>query len=109
MESTLPESRPPYLRRQLPDLFRSGRSPEELAKEYEPTATTIRNRLARVKMVRPAARSHGVRIRKCSADCFHRAAREDLTPELPEIPGPAVDHNEVGTQVIRRYEERSFA
>ena len=39
-------TRPPYppeLRRQLIDLVRAGRSPEDLAQEYEPTANTIRN------------------------------------------------------------------
>lgn len=40
------KSRPPYppeFRRQILDLVRAGRTPEELAREYEPTATTIRN------------------------------------------------------------------
>jgi transposase len=34
---------PPELRRRLVELVRSGRSPEELAKKFEPTAQTIRN------------------------------------------------------------------
>jgi len=34
---------PPGLRRRLVELVRSGRSPEELAKKFEPTAQTIRN------------------------------------------------------------------
>lgn len=34
---------PPELRRRLIELVRSGRSPEELAKKFEPTAQTIRN------------------------------------------------------------------
>lgn len=40
------KSRPPYppeFRRQILDLVRAGRTPEELAREFEPTATTIRN------------------------------------------------------------------
>jgi transposase len=44
--STMPKSRPPYppeLRRQLVELVRAGRSPEELAREYEPSAQAIRN------------------------------------------------------------------
>ena len=34
---------PPEFRQQLIELVRSGRSPESLGKEFEPTATTIRN------------------------------------------------------------------
>jgi transposase len=39
-------SRPPYppeFRQQIIDLVRSGRSPESLEKEFEPSAQTIRN------------------------------------------------------------------
>ena len=36
----------PEFRRQMIDLVRSGRSPESLAKEFEPTAQTIRNWIA---------------------------------------------------------------
>lgn len=39
-------SRPPYppeSRQQIIELVRAGRSPESLEKEFEPTATTIRN------------------------------------------------------------------
>jgi transposase len=68
--------------------------------------TLVGSRTDQVNMVRSVAKSHGVRIRKCSTDCFHRAAREGLTPELLEILGPAVDHIEANTQVIRRYEKR---
>jgi transposase len=49
MESAMPKSRPPYppqLRREILSLVRSGRSPEDLAREYEPSATTIRNWMA---------------------------------------------------------------
>ena len=38
--------RPPYFpefRRQMVELVRAGRSPEELAQEFEPTAQSIRN------------------------------------------------------------------
>ena len=40
----MPRSRPPYspeFRRQMVDLVRAGRSPEDLAKEFEPTAQSI--------------------------------------------------------------------
>ena len=36
----------PEFRRQMIELVRSGRSPESLAKEFEPTAQTIRNWVA---------------------------------------------------------------
>jgi transposase len=34
---------PPEFRRRMVELVRAGRSPEELAEEFEPTANTIRN------------------------------------------------------------------
>lgn len=40
----MPNCRPPYspeFRRQMVDLVRRGRSPEDLAKEFEPTAQSI--------------------------------------------------------------------
>lgn len=42
----MPQSRPPYpaaFREQMIDLVRAGRTPEELAQEFEPSAQTIRN------------------------------------------------------------------
>ena len=42
----MPHSRPPYppeFRARILELVRSGRTPDELALEYEPTAQTIRN------------------------------------------------------------------
>ncbi len=45
----MPRSRPPYpreFREELIQLTRSGRSPEALSKEYEPSAQTIRNWIA---------------------------------------------------------------
>ena len=45
----MPRSHPPYpieFRNQMIELFRAGRSPEELAKEFEPSAQTIRNWVA---------------------------------------------------------------
>jgi transposase-like protein len=37
---------PPEFRRQIVELVRTGRSPEELAREFEPTAQSIRNWVA---------------------------------------------------------------
>ena len=42
----MPRTRAPYppeFRRQMVELVRAGRSPEELAEEFEPSAQTIRN------------------------------------------------------------------
>ena len=42
----MPRGRPPYppeLRSQLVELVRAGRTPEELGREFEPSAQTIRN------------------------------------------------------------------
>jgi transposase len=48
---------PPEFRRQMVDLVRAGRSPEELAREFEPTAPSIRNCLAQSE--RNAGRGDG--------------------------------------------------
>jgi len=64
------KTRPPYtpeFRRQMIDLMRAGRSPEELAKEFEPTAQSIRNWAAQ------AERDGGQR-----ADGLTSAEREEL-------------------------------
>jgi transposase len=48
-EFTMPRKHPPFtpeFRRQMIELVRSGRSPESLAKEFEPHAQTIRNWVA---------------------------------------------------------------
>ena len=45
----MPKTRPPYspeLRRQMVDLVRAGRDPEELAREFEPTSHSIRHWVA---------------------------------------------------------------
>jgi transposase len=45
-ESTMPKTRPPYppqLRARLIELARTGRTPEELGRQFEPSAQTIRN------------------------------------------------------------------
>jgi transposase len=45
----MPKSRPPYspeFRRQMVDLACAGRDPDDLAREFEPTAQSIRNWIA---------------------------------------------------------------
>jgi len=54
----MPRTRPPYpqkFRDQIVELARNGRSPKELAEEFEPTETTIRNWL------KQADRDDGIR------------------------------------------------
>lgn len=49
----MPKSRPPYapeFRRQMVELVRAGREPEELAKEFEPSAQAIRNWVKQVDL-----------------------------------------------------------
>ena len=46
------KTRPPYtpeFRQQIIELVRAGRSPDELAKEFEPTAQSIRNWVAQAE------------------------------------------------------------
>ena len=66
----MPKSRPPYppeFRRRMVDLVRSGRAPEELSREFEPSAQAIRN------WVRQADRDQGIR-----ADGLTTEEREEL-------------------------------
>lgn len=67
----MPKSRPAYppeFRRQLLALVRAGRTPEELAQEFEPSAQTIRNWIAQ------AERDAGQRT-----DGLTTAERDELT------------------------------
>ena len=46
VESTMPKSHPPYapeFKRRLVEQVHTGRTPEELAEKFEPTAQSIRN------------------------------------------------------------------
>jgi transposase len=57
-EFTMPKSHPPYppeFRRRMVELVRAGRTPEELSREFEPTAQSIWN------WVRQAERDEGAR------------------------------------------------
>jgi len=69
-EFTMAKTRPAYpaeFRHRLVDLVRSGRTPEELAEKFEPTAQSIRNWVAQ------ADRDDGVR-----ADSLASDEREEL-------------------------------
>ena len=51
-KSTMAKTRPPYrpeFRRQIVELVRAGRSPDELARQFEPTAQSIRNWVAQAE------------------------------------------------------------
>jgi len=66
----MPKTRPPYppqLRARLVELARSGRTPEDLGRQFEPSAQTIRNWL------RQADRDDGHR-----ADGLTTAEREEV-------------------------------
>ena len=74
----MPKSRPPYppeFRRQMVELVRAGRTPEELAQEFEPSAQTIRN------WVKQADRDGGP-----PEDGLTSAEREELAPAAPREP-----------------------
>jgi len=67
----MPKTRLPYapeFRRQMVELVRAGRTPEELAKEFEPTAQSIGN------WVRQADRDEGLR-----KDGLTTSEREELS------------------------------
>jgi transposase len=67
--------KPPYtleFRRQMIELVRSGRSPESLAKEFEPTAQAIRNWVAQAD--RDAGRRNGATTEE--RDEINRLRRE---------------------------------
>lgn len=66
----MPRARPPYppeYRQQMIELVRSGRTPEELGREFEPSAQCIRN------WVKEAEREEGLR-----SDGLTSAEREEL-------------------------------
>ena len=49
----MPRTRPPYapeFRRQMVELVRAGRTPDELAEEFEPSANAIRNWVQQVNL-----------------------------------------------------------
>ena len=92
--------RPPYapeFRRQMVELVRAGRSPEELAKEFEPSAQAIRNWVAQ------ADRDGGRRedgLRSAERDELHRLRRENrqLKLEREILSKDAMRRTEVASQ-----------
>lgn len=73
----MPKSRPPYsleFRQRMVELVRAGRNPDELAKEFEPSAQAIRN------WIKQADLDKGVRT-----DGLTTAEREELGQLRREI------------------------
>ncbi len=74
----MPKTRPPYsaeFRRQMVELVRAGRDPDDLAREFEPTGQSIRNwvmqadrredrREEKVEALSPAERDELTRLRR---------------------------------------------
>ena len=75
----MPKSRPPYppeFRQRIVDLVRKGRTPEELAQQFEPSAQAIRN------WVRQADRNAGRRqdgLTTAEQEELRRLRRENRT------------------------------
>lgn len=73
----MPKSRPPYpaeFRRQMVELVRAGRPPDELSREFEPSAEAIR------QWVKQADRDDGRRadgLTSAERDELHRLRREN--------------------------------
>ncbi len=64
-------TRPPYaseFREQMVELVRSGRSPEELAREFEPFARSIRNWVGQADRDEGPSRE-GLTSRRATASC----------------------------------------
>lgn len=73
----MPRTRPPYsaeFRRQIVELVRAGRSPEDLAREFEPSAPAIRN-WVRQSEIEEGRREDGLTISE--QDELRRLRREN--------------------------------
>ena len=78
---------PPLFRRQMVELVRAGRTPEELAREFEPTAQSIRNWVAQSE--RKAGRGDGG-LTSVQREELTRLRRENRQLRLErEIPSKA--------------------
>ena len=79
----MPKTRPPYppeLRRRVVELVRAGRDPEDLAREFEPTAQSIR------AWVSQAERAEG-RREAAAPDALSASEREELARHKDISPG----------------------
>ena len=81
-ESAMAKRQPVYtreFRRQMVELVRAGRSPEELSREFEPTAQSIRNWVAQSD--RDAGRGDGG-LRTSEREELNRLRRENRQLQL---------------------------
>ena len=72
--------RPPYsseFRRQLVELVRAGRDPEDLAREFEPTSQSIRNWVAQADRQKGRREDKGDGITAAERDELVRLRREN--------------------------------
>jgi transposase-like protein len=90
---------PPEFRRQMVDLVHAGRDPDELAKEFEPTAQSIRNwgRYRRQAWGPPAGRSRYI---ECGG--AGRTAQEDVLAKRGRIDVLKVDIETLEQEVTDR-------
>ena len=75
------KTRPPYtaeFRRQMVELVRAGRSPEELAQEFEPTAQSIRNWVGQAEC---DAGRNGAGLTTAEREELNQLRRENRQPE----------------------------
>ena len=70
----------PEFRRQMIELVRSGRSPESLSKEFEPTAQAIRNWFAQAE--RDAGRRRDEGVTTAEREELNRPRRENRQLKL---------------------------
>lgn len=76
----MPKSHPPYpeeFRQQILELVRAGRTPDELAAEFEPTAQTIRN------WIKQSELDHGQRQDGLTSD--EKAELSRLRKEIKQL------------------------
>ena len=66
----------PEFRRQMIELVRSGRSPESLAKEFEPTAQAIRNWFAQAERDAGRRRDEGVTAERDEISRLRREVKQ---------------------------------
>jgi transposase-like protein len=76
------KTRPPYtpeFRRQMVELVRAGRSPEELEREFEPTAQSIKNWVGQAE--RDAGRAYRCGAFEAARIAVHRSNIRNPHPE----------------------------
>ena len=85
----MPKTRPPYspeFRRRMVELVRAGRDPDGLAREFEPTGQSIRQRVAQVDRQEGRREEKGDALRPAARDELARLRRENQQLRLePDI------------------------